>query len=188
MRSGLPYQRQNRIDDPRRYIELARNLNPKSGEPPSRLASLALASEPKDPQTILGFMETAVKLEPNHAGYVYNLAWLYDQLGDTKKATELYQRAIKESPLSFEAMNNLALIYSNAGQPDRALPLLEQAMRTDPENEAVYANAANFYARQHAWKQALVNYDRTLRINPANSIAAVEKGRIYLEQGDIDNA
>jgi len=52
----------------------------------------------------------------------------------------------------------------------------------------VYANAANFYVRQHAWKQALENYDRALRINPANSIAAVEKGRIYLEQGDIDNA
>src|SRR2546427_11974704 len=185
---GTAYQRLNRIDDARRYIELARDLYPKSGEPPSRLASLALASEPKDPKTILGFMETAVKHEPNHAGYVYNLAWLYDQLGDTKKATELYQRASKESPLTCEAMNNLALIYSNAGQADRALPLLEQAMRTDPENEAVYANAANFYARQHAWKQALENYDRTLRINPANSIAAVEKGRMYLEQDDTDNA
>ncbi|PYR67497.1 MAG: hypothetical protein DMG20_11145 [Acidobacteria bacterium] len=188
MTIGTAYQRLNRIDDARRYIELARNLNPKSGEPPSRLASLALASEPKDPQTILGFMETAVKLEPNHAGYVYNLAWLYDQLGQTSKAAELYQRAIKESPLTFEAMNNLALIYSNSGQADRALPLLEQAMRTDPENEAVYANAANFYVHQHAWKQALENYDRALEINPANSIAAVAKGRIYLEQGDTDNA
>ena len=104
MTIGTAYQRLNRIDDARRYIELARDLYPKSGEPPSRLASLALASEPKDPQTILGFMETAVKLEPNHAGYVYNLAWLYDQLGQTSKAAELYQRAIKESPLTFEAM------------------------------------------------------------------------------------
>ena len=188
MTIGTAYQRLGRIDDARRYIELARDLYPKSGEPPSRLANLALVSEPKDPQTILGLMETAVKLEPNHAGYVYNLGWLYDQLGDTTKATELYQRAIKDSPLTFEAMNNLALIYSNAGQADRALPLLEQAMRTDPDNEAVYANAANFYVRQHDWKQAVENYDRTLRIDPGNSIAAVEKGRIYLEQGDTDNA
>src|SRR6266705_1050760 len=160
MTIGTAYKRLTRIDDARRYIELARDLYPKSGEPPSRLASLALASEPKDPRTILGFMETAVKLEPDHAGYVYNLAWLYDQLGQTSKAAELYQRAIKQSPLTFEAMNNLALIYSNSGQADRALPLLEQAMRTDPENEAVYANAANFYVHQHAWKQALENYDR----------------------------
>src|SRR2546427_1421390 len=188
MTISTAYQRLGRIDDARRYIELARDLYPKSGEPPSRLASLALVGEPKDPQTILGFMETAVKLEPSHAGYVYNLAWLYDQLGDTTKATQLYQRAIKESPLTFEAMNNLPPIYSNAGQADRALPLLEQAMRTDPDNEAVYANAANFYVHQHAWKQALENDDRSLEINPANSIAAVAKGRIYLEQGDTDNA
>jgi tetratricopeptide (TPR) repeat protein len=188
MTISTAYQRLGRTGDARRYIELARDLYPKSAEPASRLASLALLTEPKDPQQILGFMETAVKLEPNNAGYLYNLGWLNDQLGETAKAAEFYQRAIKASPLTFEAMNNLALIYSNAGQPDRALPLLEQAMRTDPENEAVYANAANYYVRQHAWKQALENYDRTLQINPANSIAAVEKGRIYLEEDDTDNA
>ena len=188
MTIGTAYQRLGRIDDARRYIETARELFPKRGEPASRLGSLALLVEPKDPQQIAGFMETAVKLEPGNAGYLYNLGWLYDQLGETARATDFYQRAIKASPITFEAMNNLALIYSNAGQPDRALPLLEQAMRTDPENEAVYANAANFYAHQHAWKQALENYNRALQINPANSIAAVEKGRIYLEEGDTDNA
>jgi len=188
MTISTAYQRLGRIDDARRYIELARDLYPKSGEPPSRLATLALSSEPKDPKKISAFMETAVKLEPNHAGYLYNLGWLYDQLGETAKASEYYQRAIRASPLTFEAMNNLALIYSNAGQTDRALPLLEQAMRTDPENEAVYVNAANYYARQRAWKQALENYDRALRINPANSVAAVEKGRIFLEEADTDDA
>jgi tetratricopeptide (TPR) repeat protein len=188
MTIGTAYQRLGRINAARRYLETARDLYPRSGEPPSRLGSLALLADPKDPQQITALMEAAVKLEPNNAGYLYNLGWLYDQLGQTAKATDSYQRAIKASPITFEAMNNLALIYSNAGQPDRALPLLEQAMRTDPENEAVYANAANFYAHQHAWKQALENYDRTLRINPANTVAAVEKGRIYLEEGDTDNA
>jgi tetratricopeptide (TPR) repeat protein len=188
MTLSTAYQRLGRIGDARRYVELARDLYPQSAEPASRLASLSLLIEPNDPQQILGFMETAVKLEPKNAGYLYNLGWLYDQLGNAAKATDFYQRAIKASPLTFEAMNNLALIYSSAGEPDRALPLLEQAMRTDPENEAVYANAANYYVRQHAWKQALENYDRTVQINPANSIAAVEKGRIFLEEGETDSA
>jgi len=188
MTISTAYQRLGRLGDARRYVQVARDLYPRSGEPPSRQGSLALLSEPKDPKQILAFMETAARLEPNHAGYLYNLGWLYDQLGETPRAKEFYQRAIKVSPLTFEAMNNLALIYSNAGETDRALPLLEQAMRTDPENEAVYANTANYYVRQHAWKQALENYDRTLQINPANSVAAVEKGKIYLEEGDTDNA
>lgn len=188
MTIATAYQRLGRVDDATRYVEQARGFYPTSGEPASRLGSLSLLSPKPDAQKILALMEAAVKLEPTNAGYLYNLGWAYDQIGEAAKATDLYLRAIKASPLSFEAMNNLSLIYSNTGQPDRALPLLEQAMRTDPENEAVYANAANYYTRRHDWKQALQYYDRALEINPASSVAAVEKGRIYLEQGDTDEA
>jgi tetratricopeptide (TPR) repeat protein len=188
MTIGTAYQRLGRLDDAMRYIEQARELYPKSGEPPSRLANLILLGPKQNPQKVIQLMETAVSLDPANASYLYNLGWAYDQLGETAKATELYQRAIQVSPLTFEAMNNLALIYSNAGRPERALPLLEQAMRTDPENEAVYVNAANYYARRREWKQALQHYDRALDINPASAVAAVEKGRIYLEQGQTDEA
>ncbi len=188
MTIGTAYQRLGRLPDATRYVQLAHDLYPKSGEPASRLASLALLNPKPDPQNILQLMEAAIRLEPNNAGYLYNLGWAYDQVGETTKATGMYQRAIKASPLTFEALNNLALIYSNGGQPERALPLLEQAMRTDPENEAVYANAANYYVHRRDWKQALQNYERALQINPASPVAAIEKGRIYLEQGETDNA
>jgi len=188
MTIGTAYHRLSRVDDATRYIELARSYYPKSGEPPSRLASLALMIPKQDPKNVLQLMETAVELAPNNAGYLYNLGWAYDQVGEAARATELYQRAIKASPLSFEAMNNLALIYSDSGQPDRALPLLEQAMRLDPENEAVYANTANYHVRRREWKYALQHYDRALAINPASAIAAVEKGRIYLEQEETEQA
>jgi tetratricopeptide (TPR) repeat protein len=188
MTIGTAYQRLGRIEDAMRYIQLGRDLYPKSGEPFSRLASLTLATPKPAPEMVVQLMEAAVKLDPNNAGYLYNLGWTYDQVGETAKATELYQRAIKASPLTFEAMNNLALIYTSGGQPDRALPLLDQAIRTDPENEAVYVNAANYYARQRDWKQALQHYDRALQINPASSIAVVERGRIYLDQGETEKA
>ncbi len=188
MTISTAYQRIGRIDDAYRYVQQAKDLYPNSGEPAMRLANLTLMKPQKDPENVLALMELAVKLEPNNAGYLYNLGWAYDQLGENAKATGLYQRAIKASPLTFEAMNNLALIYSNSGQPDRALPLLEQAMRTDPDNEAVYANAGNYYAHRRDWKKALENYDRALQIDPGSSVAAVEKGRIYLELGETDDA
>jgi tetratricopeptide (TPR) repeat protein len=188
MTLGTAFQRMGRIPDATRYVEQARDLYPKNPESLSRLGSLALSSPKPDPQNVIQFMEAAVKLAPNNASYLYNLGWAYDQIGQTAKATDLYQRAINASPLSFEAMNNLSVIYSNAGQPDRALPLLEQAMRMDPENQAVYANAANYYVKRHEWKEALNNFDRALAINPSNAMAFVEKGRIYLEQTDTDAA
>jgi tetratricopeptide (TPR) repeat protein len=188
MTIGTAYQRIGRLPEAGRYTQQAHDLYPKSGEPPSRLASLALISAKLDPKTIISFMEEAVKLEPANPSYLYNLGWMYDRVGETARATEMYQRAIKASPLSFEAMNNLALIYASGGQPERALPLLEEAMRTDPENEAVYANTANYYARQHEFKQALDNYVRAEQINPYNETVLVEKGRVYLEQSNTDSA
>ena len=53
MTIATAYQRLGRIDDARRYIERARDLYPNSGEPPSRLASLALLSPKEDPKRIL---------------------------------------------------------------------------------------------------------------------------------------
>src|SRR5215470_8727851 len=188
MTIGTAYQRIGRLPEAGRYTQQARDLYPKSGEPLSRLASLALISAKPDPKTIISFMEEAVKLEPANPSYLYNLGWMYDRVGETARATEIYQRAIKASPLSFEAMNNLALIYANGGQPERALPLLEEAMRTNPENEAVYANTANYYARRHELKQALDNYARAEQINPYNPTVLVEKGRVYLEQSNTDAA
>src|SRR5262245_48582725 len=44
MTIGTAYQRLGRIEDATRYIELARDVYPKNGEPLSRLASLALLS------------------------------------------------------------------------------------------------------------------------------------------------
>jgi tetratricopeptide (TPR) repeat protein len=182
------YQHLGRTDDAARYLEQAREARPKDAEPLSRLANLAIASGSKDSQRILDLMNQAATLEPRNAGYLYNLGWLYDQIGDKSKSTELYRRAIAASPLSFEAMNNLAISYGEAGEPDRALALLQNAIASDPENEVAYFNLASYHLRRRDWKAALDAYDRVLNINPLNTGASIEKGRIYLELGSTENA
>lgn len=188
MTIATAYHRIGRGEEASRYLETAQQTYPKSAEPVSRLANIALTSDEKDVTKIIGLMDRAVKLDPNNAGYLYNLGWIYDQIGETGKAIDLYQRAIKSSPLSFEAMNNLAIIYGNANQPERALPLLEQAIRSDPETEVGYFNFANYYFRRREWKQAVEYYDRALQLNPSSVAAAVERGRTYLEMGRTEDA
>jgi tetratricopeptide (TPR) repeat protein len=175
------YQRLGRLEDAERYTRDAAEFYPNNAEAWSRLGNIAIAKN--EPNSVAEFMERALQLQPNHAGYLYNLGWMYDQTGDTARATSYYQRAIQASPLSFEAMNNLALIYGQSGQSERALPLLQRAIQTDPEAEAAYFNLANYHARRREWKPAMDNYQRVLDLNPGNAVAAVEKGRILLELG-----
>lgn len=183
---GTAYQRLNRLEDARRQLQLASEEYPKSAEAWSRLANVSVQNS--DPQTMLEQMDRAVKLEPDNPGYIYNLGWLYDQMGSTSQAAALYERAIRLSPLSFEAMNNLALIYGNAGESDRALRLLEQAVQTDPENEAAYFNLSNYYAERRDWNKAMANLDNALGLNPSNARTAIEKGRILLDLGRTEEA
>jgi tetratricopeptide (TPR) repeat protein len=188
MTIATAYQHLGRIDDATRYVERAREAYPRRAEPVSRLASLALAAEDKDVTRIVSLMEQAVRLEPGNAGYLYNLGWMYEQIGNTGKAVDMYEKAIRASPLSFEAMNNLALVYQSQGEGDRALPLLNRAIHTDPDSEVAYFNVANAYVERREWRQALDNYARVLQINPANAIAAIEAGRIYIELGRLEDA
>jgi len=183
---GTAYHRLGKIKDAIAYMKQTAELYPKSAEAWSRLASLDLGD--RDPNNTLNLMKKAVELDPHNAGDLYNLGWMYEQLGDIPKAIALYEHAIQTSPLTFEAMNNLALIYEQNGQADRAIELLDRAIRVDPELEVGYVNMANHYVRQREWRSALSAYDRVLEIDPVSVLASVEKGRIHIEIGDIDAA
>ncbi len=180
---GTAYQRLGRLEDAERYVRRAQEAYPTRAEAVSRLASLALGKGEKDTAKVIALMERAILLDPENAGAVYNLGWIYDQIGETAKAIALYEKAIQASPLSFEAMNNLALIYGQRGQPDRALELLQRAVRTDPQSDVGYFNLASYYSRQRDWRNAIESYRRVLELNPENSVAAIEKGRLHLDDG-----
>src|SRR6185369_1600864 len=85
-----------------------------------------------------------------------------------------------------EAMNNLALMDESAGRSDQALDLLKRAVAANPEHEAAYFNLADYFANRGLWRDALANYRTILSMNPAASIAAVNAGRILVEQGRVD--
>ncbi len=183
---GTAYHRIGKIKDAIRYMEQTAEMYPKESEAWARLANLAI--DEKDPNKTLSLMMKSVQLDPRNPGNLYNLGWMFDQLGDVPKAIDLYERAIQASPISFEAMNNLALIYEQNGQSDRAMELLQRAIRVDPEIEIGYFNLGNHYIRQREWKLALRTYDRVLDINPGYAPAAVEKGRIHVEIGESEAA
>ena len=144
--TAVAYHRLGNIYDARRYLEMARDQYPRHAEPLRRLAVLGLGDT--RPEESLELLEESLELDPGHAGTLYNIGWIHDQLGDARRAAAFYERAIRASALSFEAMNNLALIYGEAGQQDRAYRLLLRAIETDPASEAGYFNLGNYYWRQ----------------------------------------
>jgi tetratricopeptide (TPR) repeat protein len=186
MTLGTAYSRLGRVDDATRYMEQAASRYPGKAEVWARLGQFALQ---KQNYTVAEeLMGRAVKLEPANASYLYNYAWMLDQLDRDNEAIPYYQRAIESSPLSFEAMNNLALIESSAGNQDKGLSLLARAVASNPQNEMALLNRGNYYASLKSWDKALSDYEHVREINPANALAFVESARTHIELGRIDIA
>ena len=180
------YERLGRLAEAKRYLERAGSRYPDRPEPLARRALLAVWAG--ESSGVVESMEEAVALAPSDAGNLYNLGWLYDQIGDLERAESLYRRAIRESDLSFEAMNNLALILSDQGQDAAARELLDRAVLADPGSEAAHFNLARHFADRSEWRPAIKNLDVVLSTNPANTAALIEKGRILVLLGDPEEA
>lgn len=183
---GTAYLRLGRFDDAIRYVQQGAESHPDRAEVWARLGQLTLAKG--DTNGAVPLMEKSIRLEPSNPSYLYNYAWLLDQMDRDAEAVPFYQRAIAASPLSFEAMNNLALIQSTGGHLDDALSLLNRAVAANLQNEAAYMNRGNYHAGRHSWRDALSDYARASELNPLNGFAAVELARTHLELDRADIA
>jgi tetratricopeptide (TPR) repeat protein len=185
MTLGTAYSRLGRMDDASRYVQQGADRHPDRAEVWARLGQIALQKGDASAQSLFA---KAVQLEPANPSYLYNYAWLLDQLDHDSEAVPYYERAIQASSLSFESMNNLALIESAGGRRDRGLALLNRAVASNPENETAYLNRGNYYASSRSWQNALSDYARARVINPANALPTVESARIHIELGRVDIA
>ena len=99
MTIGTAYQRLGRIDDAPGTWSAPRRISPAARSRYSRLANLASLRQRKDPGNRRSSWISAVKLDPGNAGYLYNLGWMYEQIGDVNPRPSIYtRRAIRSKP------------------------------------------------------------------------------------------
>ena len=60
-------------------------------------------------------MKIAVNEEKNATAY-FNLAYIYEELGDRQKAKEYYQEVLKVDPTYYQAQVNMAIILEKEGR------------------------------------------------------------------------
>ncbi len=120
-------------------------------------------------------LSIAIEKEPDNPNLHYNLAYLYDQVGETDKSYGLYKRAAELKPDYFDAVYNLAVInfneaaetlkvanemdlktYQKEGQKyidkanakfEEAVPYFEKAHEINPNDTAVLENLELIYKR-----------------------------------------
>ena len=142
----------------------------------------------KDWPVLLEHSRRWTKAQPGSGIAWYSLGIAYFKAGQSAKAIEAYQQALRINPEHAEAWNNLGLAYAEAGQFAKAIEATQQALRINPEYADAWSNLGVTYDAVGQSAKAIEAYQQALRINPEFSEAWTNLGLVYGKAGQSAKA
>lgn len=111
-----------------------------------------------------------------------------DRPRDTRKAAELYKKAIQENPKNKDARYNLAHLHYVQKRYDLAAKSYREVLKMDPKDSDAYNNLATMYELQGKIKAAAKLYLKATKTERPVPAAYYNLARLYLEEGDDERA
>jgi tetratricopeptide (TPR) repeat protein len=112
----------------------------------------------------------------------YNLAVLYDRMGDAKKARAAYEAALKADPLFEPAILGAAAMYQRLGHFAGAAQILDGALTKAPKAWALKAARAQLRAQEGKLDAARQEAIEVLKGDETNAGAMLALGMVYRRQ------
>ena len=131
-----------------------------------------------------------IKTYPDDINLYTQIADLYRDTHQTKKAVHYYSYILSQNKYDLHAMKALALIYYNNKQKDSALKLYRQLVTlVENENEKLeyYEILGSLYSSLNQFDKAISVYKKVLEKDSANIEVIKDMRRIYLKLKDTDN-
>jgi tetratricopeptide (TPR) repeat protein len=128
----------------------------------------------------------------------YILAQLYNEAGETEKATEAYFRVRKFNPpykMAFNARINAAGLFTGKGDPEKIKKELRKMLRDEKNAEfrdQIYFALANIYFREGDKNQAIDNFRKSVSASTDNNfqraLSSVTLADIYFSDMNYRDA
>jgi len=151
------------LEESRKVLEKARDLNPLNTDHTANLARLH---------------RTWAEMETDPA----RRAALF------QKSLDYYTQATALSPHNAQLFNEWGLVYYLMGQPDKAMEKLQQSLALDQLYDQTYLYMADVYMSMGDLAKAEEAYKKALEINPSLFQAHSALGYIYSQQGRLEEA
>ena len=131
--------------------------------------------------------KTAVKLQPNSEEAVTTLAYLYNDLGDTARATQVLS-SIPNTERSAKLYSALGFTYEQQKQYKDAVEAYRHAIELDRDNLDAIRGLAQNLLNDGQTDAALEQYKVIADANPEDAQTYIRIGEIYRKQGKYDLA
>ncbi len=131
--------------------------------------------------------KTAVKLQPTSEEAVTTLAYLYNELGDTSRATQVLS-SVPEVARSAKLYSALGYTYEQQKQYKNAIDAYRHAITLDRDNLDAIRGLAQNLLNDGQTDAALEQYKVIADANPEDAQTYVRIAEIYQRQGKFDDA
>jgi tetratricopeptide (TPR) repeat protein len=131
--------------------------------------------------------KTAVKLQPGSEEAVTTLAYLYNELGDTSRATQVLS-SVPDVSRSAKLYSALGYTYEQQKQYKNAVEAYRHAIELDRDNLDAIRGLAQNLLNDGQTDAALEQYKVIADANPEDAQTYVRIAEIYQKQGKFDAA
>lgn len=131
--------------------------------------------------------KTAINLDPNSEEAVTNVAYLYNEEGDSKKAQEILA-AVPEGARTSKIYVAMGYTYEQQKDYKNAIAAYKQAVSMDKDNLDALRGLAENLANDNQIDAALQQYTIIQEADPEDPQAALRIAEIYRHQGKLDLA
>jgi tetratricopeptide (TPR) repeat protein len=131
--------------------------------------------------------KTAVRLQPGSEEAVTTLAYLYNELGDTTRATQVLA-AVPDAARSAKLYSALGFTYEQQKQYKNAIEAYRHAIELDRDNLDAIRGLAQNLLNDGQTDAALDQYKVIADANPEDAQTYVRIAEIYRKQGKYDTA
>ncbi len=134
----------------------------------------------------IAVLKTALEVNSENEGALYEIAYCYDQLGEYKLAIECYTQFIDENPYSFTAWYNLGNAYSKVENYEKALWAYDYSILINPNFGPAHFNLANAYLSQEKFYKAIEHFNECMRNDGDDATAYCYIGECYEQLNELE--
>lgn len=139
-------------------------------------------------ETIAGYLNRAVKEDPNYWEAQYRLGSVYDNFGFYDRALEQFDNVIRENRRFYKAYYGKGVIYYQNKQYAKALDEFKQTLEFNRDHDRSYYYMGMLYTRIDSLKKGIDYLTRSIDLNPNYAPAYYQLGRAEMKRGWFKNA
>jgi len=166
------------------YEALAR-IEPKNADNHLLLGQLYILN--KDLTKAETEFKTAMNLDPTNEEAVTNLAYLYNEEGDSAKAATTLN-AIPEARRTSRIYGSLGYTYEQQKDYKKAIEAFRQALKMDKDNLEAMRGLAQNLSNDNQLEAALEQFKAVQDADPQDATASLRISEIYRRMGKLDLA